>query len=133
MTEQRDPDWEGDRIPWDVFFYRGPGVRNIRKDGVTYQSTMPLPPIPGQPSAFLFEPNVDHPWELELKYLLDRTNSIMYPVIEYGIAAGMRVWGDGVRLYLPNRWMHETDEHDMILAIIAGINVSIQNRHILNY
>lgn len=115
---------EGDAIPWDVFFYRAPLIRNITEGGVTRQEFHKNP----DGGAFFYRPDPDNFWEVELMALVEQTNAVMFPV-----PGGIRVWGDGVRLFLPRLWMEDTDELDLVEAIITGIKVSLENRGRLNY
>lgn len=119
---------EGDQIPWDVFFYRGPVIRNITKNGVTRVERVMPPRTPGVPSPLYYEASSEDFWETELMALVKKTNSVIYPV-----PGGMRIWGDGVRLHLPLMWIYDTPAEDVVLHIIQGINVSLQNRQVLGY
>lgn len=123
-----DEDRENNQIPWDAFFWRNPIVRNITEHGVTRQELWTPPVHQGEAIPFLFQPDPDNFWQTKLKELLDRTNSVIFPV-----PGGMRVWGDGVRLFLPLMWLYDTEEDDLVLAIGVGINVSLQNREVLGY
>ena len=124
MPEREDIP-EGDPIPWDVFFWRAPIVRNITRQGATRQEYVR---VNDAGSAFFYQPDPNNFWEVEMMELIKQTNAVMYH-----IPGGTRVWGDGVKLFMPRVWMEDIPEDDLVQAIITGIKVSLAHRERLNY